>query len=410
MDNNSFKNKITSAEAIKIIIKNTKPVGVVQKKIKDACCKVLREDIKAKYSYPYFNSSAMDGYCLKFKEYQEGKKYQIQGTINAGKAFKGRIKKDYVLKITTGAMVPSWVDLVIPFENSKEESGKVSFSGKFDKWNNIRKAGEEYSKGEILLKIGKFLRPEDLGLISSQGINHVKVSEDLKAIVCITGNEFLKKNENLKEGKIFDSNSIMISSLLRCFGVNIVRLYNLKDDFEKLKAFFKNLKEVNFYVFSGGISMGEKDFCLKAFQEAGGKILFSKVKQKPGAPLSFGIKDSILFLFLPGNPVSSYVNLFYYGSILIKNFLLSKEDLILKFPVKVSEDILFNKERKEFIRVKIKEKDGELIAYSLKKQGSHMITSLTEADGIWEKEENIKEVKKGEKIYVYLLKGVSYGL
>lgn len=410
MDKDISKSKISVEEAKKIIIENTKPLDPIEVDLKKCLSKILREDIVANYPFPYFNNSAMDGYVLNYENYKSGKIYKINGTILAGKAFKRKIKKEGVYRIMTGGKIPNGLNLVIPVENSKEKNGYVSFNGEFKEWDNIRREGEEYKRGEVLLNYGKILNAEDLGLIVSQGIKKIKVSKDPETIIFITGNEFAKKSLHLKNGKIFDSSSMMLSSLCKYFNVKIKKILYLKDDLEIIKKNFKRLKAEDFYIISGGISMGITDFCLKAFEEVGGKILFSKVLQKPGGPISFGKKDDKLFLFLPGNPVSSYISYFYYGAYLIQKLLDSKENFLKKIPAFLNENMEFSKERTEFIRVKIYEENGKIFCLPLKKQGSHMITSLTEADGIWEKPSHKRKFEKGDLIYIYLIKKGFHGI
>lgn len=410
MDKNIFKSKISIEEAKKIIIENTKPLESIEVDLKKCLSKVLREDILALYPFPHFNSSAMDGYALNYENYEIGKLYKVNETILAGKVFKGKIKKDEVLRIMTGGKVPDGLNLVIPVENSNEKNGYVSFRGDFKEWDNIRREGEEYKKGEIILNYGKILNAEDLGLIASQGIKKVKVSKVPETIIFISGNEFAKKNSSLKDGKIFDANSIMLSSLCKYFNVKVKKIFYLKDDLEIIKKNFEKLKAEDFYIISGGISKGITDFSLKGFEEVGGKILFSKVLQKPGGPISFGKKDEKLFLFLPGNPVSSYISFLYYGSILIQKLKDCKENFLIRIPTFLNENMEFRIERTEFIRVKVLEENGKLICFPLKKQGSHMITSLTGADGIWEKPSHKLKFEKGDLIYVYLIKRGFYGI
>lgn len=403
MDKNIFKSKISVEEAKKILKEVAKPVPAEEKEVSDCFFKVLREDIKASFSSPSFNSSAMDGFALRYNSYREGEKYKIVGQVLAGKPYIKKIGKNSVLRIMTGGMVPPKMDLVIPVEDSKEEEGFVSFKGNFKRWENIRKKSEEYKKGNIILKSGKLLRAEDLGLLSSQGIKKIKVSKELETIIFITGNEFLKNKEKIKPGKIFDSNGIMISSLCKSFKVKVKKVCYLKDDFDAIKNNFDKLGNEDFYIFTGGISKGKTDYCIEAFQKSGGKILFQRVLQKPGGPFSTGLKDGKIFLFLPGNPVSAYISYFYYGSFLIKNLLSSKEEFIKKIPVILGMDLQFKKKRTEFIRMKIIKYKGKYFSFPLNLQGSHMITSLTEADGIWEKPFNLKNIKKGEEIYIWSL-------
>ncbi len=410
MDKDSFKNRISSREAIKIIKNNTKKIDFEFVKIKDSLNRVLREDIYSKYPSPIYNVSAMDGFCLSLDKYIEGKKYKISGKISAGDGKKRKIKDGSVFKIMTGAVVPDRFDLVIPVEDSKEEGGFVSFSGKFSKWENIRLKGEEFDKGEKILKEGKILRAQDLGLIASQGINSLKVSKIPEAKIIITGNEIVKSQKKLPYGKIFDSNGILISSLSKFFQVNVKEILYIKDDFEKIKDVFKKKEEVDFFITTGGISMGEDDFTLNSFEEAGGKILFKKVRQKPGGPFSFGLKDEKPYFFLPGNPLSAFLNYFYYISYFLKNYLGIEENILNKKTAYLEKDLSFKKKRTEFIIIELFEKDGKFFAEPIEKQASYMLSSLSKADGILVKDEEVEEFKKGERVEILSLKGGNFGI
>ena len=269
----------------------------------EALGRVLSKSIQALIALPSFRQSAMDGYALHIGT---GLTYTVVGEQKAGDAKTFDLKAGECVRIFTGAAVPDTANAVVIQEKVKRFETKIELENLPQLGQNIRAQGTQIKKGSFPLEKGQVLNPAGLGLIQSLGIQKVKVFRKPRVCVIVTGNELLPPGSTLSEGKIFESNSLILKAALHQIQIEPQIITGVPDQLEDTEDVLKEaFATSDLVLISGGISVGDYDFVGKALQNLGVKDIFYKVRQRPGKPLYFGKKGNTFCFALPGNPAST---------------------------------------------------------------------------------------------------------
>lgn len=304
---------ISISKAISLVNQSTAPLSAAKIELSESLGRTLSSSPVAKIDLPPFDQSAMDGYALKLGN---SNSFKVIGTIQAGDdASSVVLKAGEAVKIFTGAMCPSSADLVCRIEDIEEGNETIIIHKLPKSGANIRLKGEQIQIGEIGLPKGTILNPASIGFLANLGIKEIDIISSPIINIVATGNELTPANNenNLKPGKIFESNSIMLEAALKESGWNLNLSLHLNDTYkEVLKGLESCLSNADVMIISGGISVGDYDFVGKALKELGVTEIFYKVNQKPGKPLFFGVKDHKLVFALPGNPAAALTCFYVY--------------------------------------------------------------------------------------------------
>ncbi len=284
------------------------PLNIEQVPVHEAVGRIAAKDIQATVSIPPFRNSAMDGYAIRYSDYQAKKPLAIAGTSLAGHPFNASVPPESAVKITTGAMVPADTDTIVIIENTTQSDQSVVINQPPQQHQYIRNIGDDVSKGSVLIDANTNLKPAHLGLLAAQGIAHVDVFKQPRIGVFSTGDELRDSGQPLVEGAIYDSNRMSICTMLRRAGYSVDDLGIAKDSRQDIQQLLvQHQHNYDFLLSSGCVSVGEADF-VKETLEANGTLQFWKVAMKPGKPMVTGRLNSGAYYFgLPGNPVSSMV-------------------------------------------------------------------------------------------------------
>lgn len=388
---------ISVSEAIQHIENYCIPSIIIEKPIEKTLNSVLAEDIVSPINMPPFKQSSMDGYAF---IHAENESYKIIGEIQAGSSEDIPLKEGEAVRIFTGARVPNIADTVVMQEHTKTKDGFLFIEKLPSVSTNVRPLGEQIKVGEIALEKGTELNEAAIGFLVGLGISKVKVYKQPKVSILITGNELKQLGEELKEGEVYDSNSITLKLALQQIGIKKVRIVKIKDTFKATKkAVKKQLEKSDVVLISGGISVGDYDFVKKALEENEVKEVFYKVNQKPGKPLWFGYKDDTVVFALPGNPASSLSCFYMYVLPFIKAKLGHLEYHLPKLKAVVNEDVVNVYGKTLFLKGKV----DNGIAEQLKGQASSMLKSFAISNSLLLLPEDKEIIKKGEEImYVKL--------
>jgi len=264
--------KLTSVEiALKKFLSsvNFKPKTEIVS-IQKASSRVLAKDVVSKIEIPSFNKASMDGFAIKSSDTKHATKknpvlLKIKGKIFAGDKKKNLIKSGASLAIATGSSLPDGADSVIMIEDVIQNKDKIKITKKVKKQSNLALRGEEVRKNQLILKKGTWLTPQDVGLLASIGLNKVPVFKRPSVGILATGNELAKPGANLKKGKIFESNSIVIAELVKQVGGNVQDLGICMDEKKIIENKVKKGLRNDLLVITGGSSVGERDFVPKIF-------------------------------------------------------------------------------------------------------------------------------------------------
>ncbi len=308
----------------------------------------------------------------------------------------------------TGAPVPAGADAVVPVEEAEEKDGYVIIRRVFELGENVRQAGEDVTKGMVIIKPGTVLKAPHLGLLAACGISRVTVYRRPKLVVLITGNELCQPGRRLRPGKIYDANSTILKALVETSGAELVFLKQVKDNLRALvTALRSSAAKADLVVTSGGVSVGDFDLVKEAALEMGAQEVFWKVAQKPAKPLAFyRIKNGrrLTWIFgLPGNPGAVMISFEEYVRPFIKK-LSGREDFwpreieaVLASPFKKKRG------RLNFVRVRLEEKQGIWQATPVGPQESGIISSLVKTDGLALIPAETEFLPEGTKVKVHLV-------
>jgi len=379
--------------AIRNIKSNFKKISNEDVFLQNSLGRCLAEPIYSKIDNPKYDVSSMDGYAINFKDFTElnsknnSKKainFKVIGESSAGNPFEKKIKNFEAVRIFTGAKVPRGCDVVIIQENVDPSSDQkyISTQSNVIKYQNIRKKGLDFKKGECILKIGSLIKSRHIGSIAMTGQTWVTVSRKPVVSILSTGNEILRVGEQLTKDQIPSGNNLMLAAMVTQFG-GIPRILPIADDNEdSIYNILNKALDSDLIVTTGGVSVGKYDLIQKALQNFEGKSQneFWKVAMRPGKPLLFSIIDNTPLIGLPGNPVSSGVCSLIFVNVAIRSMLGITEKYPIFEKITLDGTLPVNDERMDFVRAKINIEDGNLLATPINKQDSSMITQFSYSD------------------------------
>ena len=273
--------------------------------------RIVARDYAAKIDNPPFNRSPLDGYALNSTETHGAtsdnpKKFKIVAEECAGDFFYGEIQKSECLRIMTGAAIPASCDCVIRQEDVEINGENIFVPYELHHHENFCFAGEDVSKGRILIKKNTKLNAKHISILASQGYSEIEVFKLPRSAVASTGDELADPSENLSEGKIYNSNLFFMASRLKELGFEPIIFGNLKDDIESACQKIHSVEnQIDLLITSGGVSVGQKDIMHEVVKNLGERI-FWRVLMKPGAPVIAWKTDKFLGLALSGNPFAAF--------------------------------------------------------------------------------------------------------
>lgn len=358
--------------------------------------RILAEDIISDIDMPPFNRTAVDGYaCRRSDIYHD---LEVIEVIAAGKEPLKSVGKNQCSKIMTGAIIPDNCDIVFMVEESENRPlNKIRFTGIGPKLN-ISYKGEDVRTGDVVLKQGKFIKPQDIAVLAAVGHTNVLVKKMPEVGIISTGDELVEPVSLPGISQIRNSNAYqLLTQVTRAGGKG--RYYGIAPDVEKItfEIIQKAITENDIVLITGGVSMGDFDFVPLVLKQAGVRILFDQVNVQPGKPTIFGIHSKSVVFGLPGNPVSSFIQF----ETLVRPFINKMMGYDWK-PIELKLPMAVSYERKSTVRmgwipVNIN-KNMEVMPVDF--HGSGHISALPDSDGIIALKSGIKSLEKGEIVNV----------
>ena len=307
---------VSFEEGLKIVLNAARYTGIEEVDFKQSVKRVLANDLRSDISMPPFDKSAMDGYAC--READLSMPLEVIEVIQAGKSPQKTIQPGQCAQIMTGAIIPEGADTVIMVEQTQVNAeGRIEFTGKGSK-SNICYLGEDVHEGDLVLEKGTLISPRHIPVLATIGAVRVPVAKSLKVAVIATGTELVEPAEKPGPSQIRNSNASQMMSQLYSMGIP-ANYYGIAPDDEQLtyEMLEQASDENDLVILSGGVSMGEFDFVPGVLMKLGFDIKFQKMAVQPGKPTTFGVRDDCFVFALPGNPVSSFVQL----EILVKPFI-----------------------------------------------------------------------------------------
>ena len=437
---------ITSKKASEIILNRTEDFGVEEIPFLEATGRILKEEIVADRDFPPFDRVSMDGIAIVYAVFESGRReFSIENMQAAGSKQVTLQNTENCIEAMTGAVLPKNTDAVIPYELISIKDGKATVNlEEIKQLQNVHLQGKDRKTGDILIQINTVISPAEIGVLATVGKASVKVAKQPKVMIISTGDELVEVSENPLAHQIRRSNSYTLVALLESLHIR-AETAHIVDDKPLLKQKIKQfLIDYDVLLFSGAVSKGKFDFVPEVLDELGVKKLFHRVKQRPGKPFWFGVKDvlsmseqdgrtasyginkqdenkslntgechservkrseeshTVVFAF-PGNPVSTFVGCVKYF------YPWYKKSIGIGFENQqkaiLSEDYFFKLELTYFLQVKLENNNGMLYATPITGNGSGDLANLADADAFIELPDDKSAFKKGEVFPLIMYRG-----
>jgi molybdopterin molybdotransferase len=387
-------------EALASLLARVQPLPAIESVATfDADRRVLAQDLVSELQVPPQDNSSMDGYALRAADVVvPGTVLTVSQRIAAGHAAEP-LRPGTCARIFTGAPMPAGADAVVIQEDTQEVGGNIhgvhiNAAPQPGQW--VRRAGEDVTRGAVVLLRGQRLSPASIGLAASLGLAHVPVVARPRVALFSTGDELVMPGEvapqDMPPGAIYNSNRFFLRALLHRMGCEVSDLGIVPDRREATVAALKSAADHHDLILtSGGVSVGEEDHIKPAVQQLGSLNLW-QIAMKPGKPFAYGTvrRDAgagqqadqpCHFIGLPGNPVSSFVTFV----LLVRPFLLRLQGVhdLAALPPAVMLPAHFHipraDKRREFLRVR-RNAQGGLDLFP--NQSSGVLTSAVWGDGL----------------------------
>ena len=390
-------------DALDQIIKAVSTMPSERIAVEAALGHVLAADIKANLSHPPADVSAMDGYAVHSSHLSSTpKSLTVIGESAAGHPFNGVLGADQAVRIFTGAYVPQGADAIVLQEDTNRDGDVVMILEQPKPEQFIRKAGQDFSHGDLIASKGATLDARRLALIASSG--HGTVPTHCKPVVAIisTGDELVRPGSTPKDGQIVSSNDLFLTHLITSLGATAMNLGQMADQDDALTKAFDQAKSADLIVTSGGASVGNHDGVARHMNESGG-LAFWRIAMRPGKPLIFGQIDQTPMLGLPGNPVSTGVCAMIFVAAAIRK-MLGQDPLPNHSHAKLIAPLGENDRRQDYLRARIHIDDqGQTWAEAFNKQDSGMLKTFSDADGLIIRPPHAPPAEAGDPVPVLLL-------
>jgi molybdopterin molybdotransferase len=291
-------------EALALVLDRVRPLPAEDLPVAEAAGRVLARHALAAVDLPPFDSSAMDGYAVRAADTPGS--LRLAGESAAGRPAHGRLAAGEAIRISTGAVVPSGADAVVPVERTDGGRDPVRVEG-VQPGENVRPRGGDARAGEPVVPAGTPIGPVQVGALAGAGVASVSCGRRPRVALLATGTELRPPGSPLAPGEIYESNTAMLAAQVRSAHGEPSRLGTVADDETETRDALARGLEADVLITSGGVSVGEHDLVRALLASLGAEEVFWRVAVKPGKPVAFAVRGETLVFGLPGNPVSSLV-------------------------------------------------------------------------------------------------------
>lgn len=302
-----FRTRVSLDEARAVALDGLVPLPAEDAPVTACAGRVLARDVASAVDVPPFRRAAMDGYAVRAEDTFGASDYapvvlRLTGESMPGGTAAPAIGPGEACRIMTGAAVPDGADAVLPAEDARERDGTVEAVGAMPPGKHVARIGEDVVSGTVLLRAGRRLRPQDVGLLASVGCSPVPVVRRPRVRLLVTGNELLLPGERPAGNRIVDSNSPMLAALVARDGGGELEVVRLRDDRAAIReALAQGGADV--VLTSGGTSVGREDYIPLLVRELG-DLAVHGIAVRPASPTGIGRIGAARVFLLPGNPVS----------------------------------------------------------------------------------------------------------
>jgi molybdopterin molybdotransferase len=298
---------ISVDEARTRILSALRPTAAEIVALPEAWNRVAAAPVAARLTQPPADVSAMDGYAVRAADASLGAALTVIGAAPAGHPFPGTVAQGQAVRLFTGSIVPQGTDAILLQEDATRDRDTVRVNETAAQGRHIRRAGQDFAKGDTLLPQGRRLTARDIGLAAAANHPWLAVHRRPRIAILATGDEIALPGEPIPPGGIVSSNSHALAALVRALGGEPMVLPVAADDTAAIAATADAITGTDMLVTTGGASVGDHDLVIAALQSRGMTLDFWQIAMRPGKPLLFGQLGAVPVLGLPGNPVSAMV-------------------------------------------------------------------------------------------------------
>jgi molybdopterin molybdotransferase len=375
---------LSVAEARARILAGLAPLPAEIVALPEAWGRVLAADISARVAVPPANVSSMDGYAVRAADLASPPvTLDLIGAAPAGHPFDGHVGSGQTVRVFTGSVIPAGADAVIAQEDASADGARITLNESARPGKFVRRRGQDFAEGEVLLRAPRKLTARDIGLIAAANHPWVPVRRKPRIAIVATGDEIALPGEPIPAGGLVSSNSHALGALVRAAGGEPVHLGIARDDPDSILRLADAARRADLLVTTGGASVGEHDLVRSSLGSRGLALDFWQIAMRPGKPLMSGRVGDLPLLGLPGNPVSSMV----CGVIFLAPAIAAMLGLPAVEPetisVRVVVDLPANDHRADHLRAQLaRGPDGVPEAKPFAVQDSGMLARLAWADAL----------------------------
>ncbi|MBW1690372.1 MAG: molybdopterin molybdenumtransferase MoeA [Deltaproteobacteria bacterium] len=402
--------KVKTAQEVFESLGDIEPLGSESIPLRSSLGRVLARDIESGEDLPGFHRSTVDGYALAARDTYGASEslpalLTVAGEVGMGTMHQFVLKRGQCALIPTGGMLPEGADAVAMVEYSQTlEEGLVEVTRPVSPLENVIQPDDDVKKGQVMLKRGTLLRPQDLGILAGLGVAQVEVFARARAAIISTGEEVVDISQKPRLGQIRDINSFTLHGLCEKAGAEPIYLGIVGDTFQDLKsATEKGLSQSDVVLLSGGSSVGAKDLTLEAFSSFDGvELIAHGVSISPGKPTIVARKGNKTLWGLPGHPVSTMIIFdvfltFLFGK--LSGLGEPAQGMDYYIEAELDRNVESVTGREDYIRVKLSHGEGRVIATPIFGK-SGLISTMIEADGLVRIDMNTEGLYRGDTVRV----------
>ena len=403
---------LTLDEAVRLLTARIQPFSDVERvPLAQALGRITARTEHAPRNIPAFTNSAMDGYALRYDPSRFAGPapyvFQLVGTSYAGHAFAGITDASDIVRIFTGAPLPTDCDTVVIQENVTANGTTVALHTAPQQGDWVRHAGHDLSRDAVIVAAGTRLAPQHLGLAAAAGLTEIAVMRQPRVAFFSNGDELVDPGAALAAGQIYDANRVTLAALLNRLPVTSIDLGRAADNAAAIHATLDRARaaQADLVLCSGGVSVGDADL-VRGVVSARGRIEFWRIALKPGKPVAFAQLDGAWFIGLPGNPVSTFITFLTLVRPAILALCGVTNVTQTTFPARLGHDLKREAGRLELQRgVMSVDASGQLTVHNTGNQSSGMLSSICAANCFIWLDRQVGNLSAGESVPILPFNG-----
>jgi molybdopterin molybdotransferase len=368
-------------EARARILAGLRPTETEVVHLAEAWGRVAAAPLVARVTQPPQDVSAMDGYALRAADGAAGARLRIVGTAPAGHPWEGVLQPGEALRLFTGSVMPAGADAVLLQEDADEADGMVTVRESATPGRHIRRAGQDFAAGDVLIEAGRRMTARDVGLAAAGNLPWIAVHRRPRVAILATGDEIALPGEPIPPGGIISSNAHALAAFIRAGGGAPLVLPIAPDDPAAIAAAAG--VPADLLVTTGGASVGVHDLVQEGLGQRGLAVDFWKIAMRPGKPLMFGHLGQTPVLGLPGNPVSALVCALLFLHPALARLSGLPDTALPTETARLGAPLPANDRRQDHLRARLMlAPDGATIATAFARQDSAMLRLFAAADAL----------------------------